>query len=218
MFLLFWFLCSPFITHAFYVDHFLLCAWLSWSVSYYFVIITSRDLNPLHDVISNREYKEKYYKSLMPLSIKYAEVSFVLLSLENLVFVLSSSTILKSIDFSSVSMQLLPWGGKLTGESLRFFSPIVIWTRFTSSQHKGDILFDAFNDYYKVQNNSRNWFISLLIWFIDIVALKLELEMIEDNRIALLLTFSRQDYLLCFHPSTVLAYSGLNNARVGSSD
>ncbi|XP_021857634.1 phytochromobilin:ferredoxin oxidoreductase, chloroplastic isoform X2 [Spinacia oleracea] len=75
------------------------------------------DLNPLHDVISNREYKEKYYKSLMPLSIKYAE--------------------------------LLPWGGKLTGESLRFFSPIVIWTRFTSSQHKGDILFDAFNDYYK---------------------------------------------------------------------
>ncbi|XP_056699454.1 phytochromobilin:ferredoxin oxidoreductase, chloroplastic isoform X3 [Spinacia oleracea] len=31
------------------------------------------DLNPLHDVISNREYKEKYYKSLMPLSIKYAE-------------------------------------------------------------------------------------------------------------------------------------------------
>lgn len=46
-------------------------------------------------------------------------------------------------------MQLLPWGGKLTGESLRFFSPIVIWTRFNSSQHKHDILFDAFSDYYK---------------------------------------------------------------------
>ncbi|XP_021738066.1 phytochromobilin:ferredoxin oxidoreductase, chloroplastic-like [Chenopodium quinoa] len=75
------------------------------------------DLNPLHDVITNREYKEKYYKSLMPLSVKYAE--------------------------------LLPWGGKLTGESLRFFSPIVIWTRFTSSQEKHDILFDAFSDYYK---------------------------------------------------------------------
>ncbi|XP_010672650.2 phytochromobilin:ferredoxin oxidoreductase, chloroplastic [Beta vulgaris subsp. vulgaris] len=79
------------------------------------------DLNPLHDVITNREYKEKYYKSLMPLSIKYAE--------------------------------LLPWGGKLTGESLRFFSPIVIWTRFTSSQHKHDILFDAFSDYYKTWLN-----------------------------------------------------------------
>ncbi|XP_021770368.1 phytochromobilin:ferredoxin oxidoreductase, chloroplastic-like [Chenopodium quinoa] len=75
------------------------------------------DLNPLHDVITNREYKEKYYKSLMPLSVKYAE--------------------------------LLPWGGKLTGESLRFFSPIVIWTRFTSSQEKHDILFDAFSEYYE---------------------------------------------------------------------
>ncbi|XP_021721958.1 phytochromobilin:ferredoxin oxidoreductase, chloroplastic-like [Chenopodium quinoa] len=75
------------------------------------------DLNPLYDVITNREYKEKYYKSLMPLSIKYAE--------------------------------LLPWGGKLTGESLRFFSPIVIWTRFSTSQDKHDILFDAFSDYYK---------------------------------------------------------------------
>ncbi|KAL3729370.1 hypothetical protein ACJRO7_026479 [Eucalyptus globulus] len=30
---------------------------------------------------------------------------------------------------------LLPWGGNLTGELLRFFSPIVIWTRFKSSQH-----------------------------------------------------------------------------------
>ncbi|KAL2930693.1 Phytochromobilin:ferredoxin oxidoreductase chloroplastic [Bienertia sinuspersici] len=31
------------------------------------------DLNPLHDVSTNKEYKEKYYRSLMPLSIKYAE-------------------------------------------------------------------------------------------------------------------------------------------------
>ena len=32
------------------------------------------DLNPLHDVISQRNYKEKYYKGLMPLGVKYAEV------------------------------------------------------------------------------------------------------------------------------------------------
>ncbi|THG18524.1 hypothetical protein TEA_015222 [Camellia sinensis var. sinensis] len=33
----------------------------------------SWDLNPLHDVISRKDYKEKYYKSLMPLGLKYAE-------------------------------------------------------------------------------------------------------------------------------------------------
>lgn len=75
------------------------------------------DLNPLHDVISRRDYKERYFKSLMPLGLKYAE--------------------------------LLPWGGKLTGESLKFFSPIVIWTRFSPSQDKYDILYSAFMDYYK---------------------------------------------------------------------
>ncbi|XP_060668011.1 phytochromobilin:ferredoxin oxidoreductase, chloroplastic isoform X2 [Ziziphus jujuba] len=75
------------------------------------------DLNPLHDVINQREYKEKYYKSLMPLGVKYAE--------------------------------LLPWGGKLTSESLKFFSPIVLWTKFASSEYKHDVLFSAFMDYYK---------------------------------------------------------------------
>ncbi|KAF5745027.1 phytochromobilin:ferredoxin oxidoreductase chloroplastic isoform X1 [Tripterygium wilfordii] len=75
------------------------------------------DLNPLHDVTMRRDYKEKYYKSLMPLAVKYAE--------------------------------LLPWGGKLTSESLKFFSPMVIWTKFTSSQYKHDILYSAFVDYYK---------------------------------------------------------------------
>ncbi|KAL9240866.1 hypothetical protein vseg_015038 [Gypsophila vaccaria] len=75
------------------------------------------DLNPLHDVIVDENYKEKYYRYLMPLGVKYAE--------------------------------LLPWGGKLTSESLRFFSPIVIWTRFAPSQQKQDILFEAFKDYYK---------------------------------------------------------------------
>ncbi|RVX20030.1 Phytochromobilin:ferredoxin oxidoreductase, chloroplastic [Vitis vinifera] len=83
-------------------------AWLRFSL---------RDLNPLHDVINRRDYKEKYYKSLMPLGLKYAE--------------------------------LLPWGGKLTSESLRFFSPIVIWTKFTSSQYKHGVLYSAFMDYYK---------------------------------------------------------------------
>ncbi|KAJ4970290.1 hypothetical protein NE237_003389 [Protea cynaroides] len=43
----------------------------------------------------------------------------------------------------------LPWGGKITAESMRFFSPIVIWTKFTSSQFKHDILYSAFMDYYK---------------------------------------------------------------------
>ncbi|XP_030506507.2 phytochromobilin:ferredoxin oxidoreductase, chloroplastic [Cannabis sativa] len=75
------------------------------------------DLNPLHDVINQREYKEKYYSSLIPLGVKYSE--------------------------------LLPWGGKLTSESLTFFSPIVIWTRFTPNQHKYDVLYSAFVDYYK---------------------------------------------------------------------
>ncbi|XP_074307161.1 phytochromobilin:ferredoxin oxidoreductase, chloroplastic isoform X2 [Silene latifolia] len=75
------------------------------------------DLNPLHNVITDQNYKDKYYRNLMPLGAKYAE--------------------------------LLPWGGKLTSESLKFFSPIVIWTRFTPSQQKNDILFEAFKDYFK---------------------------------------------------------------------
>ncbi|XP_022154370.1 phytochromobilin:ferredoxin oxidoreductase, chloroplastic [Momordica charantia] len=85
------------------------------------------DLNPLHDVISQRDYKEKYYESLLHLGTKYAE--------------------------------LLPWGGKLTSESLKFFSPIVIWTKFPSTRSKYDILFSAFVDYYKawleLMNNAR---------------------------------------------------------------
>ncbi|XP_077219276.1 phytochromobilin:ferredoxin oxidoreductase, chloroplast / phytochromobilin synthase (HY2) [Tasmannia lanceolata] len=75
------------------------------------------DLNPLHDVIIGKEYREKYYKSLVPLGQKYAE--------------------------------LLPWGDKITSESLRFFSPIVIWTKFASSQYKHDVLYSAFMDYFK---------------------------------------------------------------------
>ncbi|XP_044478874.1 phytochromobilin:ferredoxin oxidoreductase, chloroplastic [Mangifera indica] len=75
------------------------------------------DLNPLHDTTFHREYKEKYYKPLMPLGLKYAK--------------------------------LLPWGGKLTSESIKFFSPIVIWSKFTSSQDKHDALYSAFMEYYK---------------------------------------------------------------------
>ncbi|KAL6202726.1 hypothetical protein ACLB2K_026431 [Fragaria x ananassa] len=81
------------------------------------VNIVVLDLNPLHNVIIEREYRDKYYKSLIPLGVKYAE--------------------------------LLPWGGKLTSESLKFFSPIVIWTRFTSSSNNYEILYSAFMDYYK---------------------------------------------------------------------
>jgi phytochromobilin:ferredoxin oxidoreductase len=43
--------------------------------------------------------------------------------------------------------ELLPWGDKITSESLKFFSPIVIWTKFTSSKYKQDILYAAFMDY-----------------------------------------------------------------------
>ncbi|XP_057483424.1 phytochromobilin:ferredoxin oxidoreductase, chloroplastic isoform X1 [Actinidia eriantha] len=75
------------------------------------------DLNPLHDVVSRRDYKEKYYNSLMPLGLRYAE--------------------------------LFPWGGKITSESLRFFSPIVIWTKFRPSQYNHNSLYSAFMDYYK---------------------------------------------------------------------
>ncbi|XP_016435365.1 phytochromobilin:ferredoxin oxidoreductase, chloroplastic [Nicotiana tabacum] len=75
------------------------------------------DLNPLHDVMDQEDYKEKYYKGLIPLGLKYSE--------------------------------LLPWGGKLTSESLKFFSPIVIWTRFSSSPYNHSVLFSAFKDYYK---------------------------------------------------------------------
>ncbi|KAL8196094.1 hypothetical protein R6Q57_025094 [Mikania cordata] len=82
------------------------------------------DLNPLHDVINETHYKQKYYKSLIPLGLKYAE--------------------------------LLPWGGKLTSESLQFFSPIVIWTKFSSSHEKHNILFSAFKDYYKAWLNLMN--------------------------------------------------------------
>ncbi|KAJ4845978.1 hypothetical protein Tsubulata_000787 [Turnera subulata] len=76
------------------------------------------DLNPLHNIVENKGYMEKYYKRLMPMGLKYAE--------------------------------LFPWGGKLTSESLKFFSPIVIWTKFTSSQYRHDSLYSAFTEYYKV--------------------------------------------------------------------
>ncbi|KAH9741595.1 Phytochromobilin:ferredoxin oxidoreductase [Citrus sinensis] len=33
------------------------------------------DLNPLHDVIHHRDYKDKYYKSLMPLGLNYTKIS-----------------------------------------------------------------------------------------------------------------------------------------------
>ncbi|PKA66999.1 Phytochromobilin:ferredoxin oxidoreductase, chloroplastic [Apostasia shenzhenica] len=74
------------------------------------------DLNPLYDVELRSDYKDKYYKNLMPLYQKYAE--------------------------------LLPWGGKVTGESLSFFSPIVVWSKFNSSRGMHQILYAAFKDYF----------------------------------------------------------------------
>lgn len=40
-----------------------------------------RDLNPLHDVINETHYKEKYYKNLIPLGVKYSEVCWLSTSL-----------------------------------------------------------------------------------------------------------------------------------------
>ncbi|XP_011090158.1 phytochromobilin:ferredoxin oxidoreductase, chloroplastic isoform X3 [Sesamum indicum] len=81
------------------------------------VVNVFRDLNPLHDVISRQDYKEKYYKHLIPLGLKYAE--------------------------------LLPWGGRITTESMKFFSPIIIWTKFPPSEQKHHVLYSAFEDYLK---------------------------------------------------------------------
>ncbi|CAM0885198.1 unnamed protein product [Alopecurus aequalis] len=76
------------------------------------------DLNPLYDITVDKDYKDKYYRNLMPLIQKYSE--------------------------------LLPWGGKITSESLRFFSPIVIWTIFEPSERNHQVLYSALMDYYKV--------------------------------------------------------------------
>uniref|UniRef100_A0A453GMP0 Phytochromobilin:ferredoxin oxidoreductase, chloroplastic n=3 Tax=Aegilops tauschii subsp. strangulata TaxID=200361 RepID=A0A453GMP0_AEGTS len=75
------------------------------------------DLNPLYDITEDRDYKDKYYRNLMPLIQKYSE--------------------------------LLPWGGKITSESLRFFSPIVIWTIFEPTERNHHVLYSALMDYYK---------------------------------------------------------------------
>ncbi|ESQ29927.1 hypothetical protein EUTSA_v10011657mg [Eutrema salsugineum] len=72
------------------------------------------DLNPLHQLT---DYQDKYYKNIMSIYQKYAEI--------------------------------FPWGGKLTGESIKFFSPLVMWTRFSSSQEKHEALFSAFLEYYQ---------------------------------------------------------------------
>lgn len=74
------------------------------------------DLNPLYDVTIRMDYREKYYKKLIPLGQKYAEV--------------------------------LPWGDKLTSESITFFSPVVLWSKFSSSKHMFQILYSAFKDYF----------------------------------------------------------------------
>ncbi|XBI68558.1 hypothetical protein VPH35_047744 [Triticum aestivum] len=76
------------------------------------------DLNPLYDITEDKDYKDKYYRNLMPLMQKYSE--------------------------------LLPWGGKITSESLRFFSPIVIWTIFEPTERNHHVLYSALLDYYKV--------------------------------------------------------------------
>ncbi|KAG0618000.1 hypothetical protein M758_4G031600 [Ceratodon purpureus] len=43
--------------------------------------------------------------------------------------------------------ELLPWGDKLTSESIQFFSPIVLWTRPGSREDFQETVFSAFKDY-----------------------------------------------------------------------
>jgi phytochromobilin:ferredoxin oxidoreductase len=121
-----------------------------------FIFLNSiRDLNPLYDVTIQHDYREKYYKKLIPLSEKYSEVFQNPHQALTPYIVRLYSTILWLCVFMYVNsiekMQLLPWGGKITSESLRFFSPIVIWTTVASSHLVHDLLFSAFVDYYKVR-------------------------------------------------------------------
>ncbi|XP_024537867.1 phytochromobilin:ferredoxin oxidoreductase, chloroplastic [Selaginella moellendorffii] len=43
--------------------------------------------------------------------------------------------------------KLLPWGEKLTGESLQFFSPIVLWSKPESNKEVDEAIYLAFQDY-----------------------------------------------------------------------
>ncbi|KAH7445532.1 hypothetical protein KP509_01G013600 [Ceratopteris richardii] len=47
-------------------------------------------------------------------------------------------------------IKLLPWGQRLTAESLQFFSPIVIWTKLELRQEVQENLFPAFKEYLQV--------------------------------------------------------------------
>lgn len=106
----------------------------------------------MYDVTVQRDYKEKYFKKLMPLGQKYAEVSKSFFCYRARArYVRRVLLFLASFVFLIERMQLFPWGGKITSESMKFFSPIVIWTTFSTSRDKHDDLYSAFVDYYKVQ-------------------------------------------------------------------
>lgn len=51
-----------------------------------------------------------------------------------------------------MGLQLLPWGDKLTSESIQFFSPIVLWTRPASREDFQGTVFSAFKDYLAVSS------------------------------------------------------------------
>lgn len=48
-------------------------------------------------------------------------------------------------------LQLLPWGDKLTAESIQFFSPIVIWTKPGNREDIQGTVFSAFKEYLAVR-------------------------------------------------------------------
>ena len=78
-------------------------------------------------------------------------------------------------------MQLLPWGGKITSESLRFFSPIVIWTILEPTEANHQVLYSAFMDYYKVSVHLffSSCFFALLVVLI-IMGMQVWLELMDE--------------------------------------
>jgi hypothetical protein len=47
-------------------------------------------------------------------------------------------------------LQVLPWGGEFTAESLQFFSPALLWTRPSDRTTVQTVILEAFKEYVDV--------------------------------------------------------------------
>ncbi|XP_022637494.1 phytochromobilin:ferredoxin oxidoreductase, chloroplastic isoform X3 [Vigna radiata var. radiata] len=113
----------------------------SFSVSYHKFVEFALDETRRHIHLNPSPLQEKFSS----MNSKDGKGMLSMLSFEA-----TKIRLLRSLIIETETMQLFPWGGKLTSESIKFFSPIVIWTKFTSNPQKYDILYAAFRDYYKV--------------------------------------------------------------------